>query len=85
MLHQQLYRKLLKYAWDNEAEDFECDDYKDHFYIYLDCHVSNKLTIGRNTYCKNQGTVYFSKLEIAKQAIKDVIKPFIKEHPEFVW
>lgn len=84
-LHELLNRKLLKYAYDNGAEDVACDDYIDHFYIYLDCHVPNKFTIGRDTYRKNQGTVYFSNPKIAKQAIEDVVKPFMRLNPEFVW
>ncbi len=29
--------------------------------------------------------VYFRHKEIAKKAIKDVIEPFMTEHPEFRW
>lgn len=84
-LHELLNRKLMKYAYDSGAEDVACDDYNDHFYIYLDCHVPNKLTIGRNTCHKNQGTVYFSNPKIAAQAIENVVKPFMKLNPDFVW
>ena len=30
-------------------------------------------------------TVYFSNRETAEKAIKEVVEPFMKEHPEFVW
>ena len=33
---------------------------------------------------KYQG-VYFSTREGAERAIEEVVKPFMKEHPEFVW
>lgn len=86
MLHQQLYRKLLKYAYDNEAEDVEWDcNSKQHYYIFFE--YSDKvfsIATGISIY-KNEGSVYFSKQEVAEKAIEDVIKPFIEEHPEFVW
>lgn len=84
-LHELLNRELLKYAWDNEAEDREWSwNGKQHYYIFFD-YSSLFFMIAHNTICKSQGIVYFSKEEIAKKAIKDVVEPFMKEHPEFVW
>ena len=34
---------------------------------------------------KEGTTVYFYSREIAGKAIDEIIKPFMKEHPEFVW
>lgn len=83
-LHELLNRKLLKYAWDNQAEDVEWNkDHNGHYYIYFD-YPSNKFIVTSATRWKNF-CVYFSSEKIAKQAIEDVLKPFIKEHPEFVW
>lgn len=82
-LHELLNRKLLKYAWDNEAEDCEWDNNKSHYYICLN-KKNSSFGIALNTQIKEQ-KIYFSKREVAKQAIKDVVKPFMKEHPEFVW
>ena len=84
-LHELLNRKLMKYAYDNGAQDVVWNNHNDHFYIYLDCSVTNKLNIGRDKYRKNQGKVYFSNSKIAGQAIEDVIKPFMKLNPDFVW
>lgn len=83
-LHELLNRKLLKYAWDNNAEDREWDNQNPHYYIrrYL---VSNLFYIQQNILSKNCGTIYFSAEEVAEQAIEDVVEPFIAEHPEFVW
>lgn len=84
-LHELLNRKLLKYAYDNNAEDCEWDwNGKQHYYIFFD-YSESVFTIARTTICKNQGVINFSKEEVARQAIEDVLKPFIKEHPEFVW
>ena len=84
-LHELLNRKLLKYAWDNEAEDCEWDegDVNPHYYIYFDS-TKGHFVVQANHYYRSQNT-YFSSEKIAKQAIEDVIKPFTKEHPKFVW
>lgn len=83
-LHELLNRKLLKYAWDNEAEDGEWNGENLHYYIFLDT-LSNKFRVEDYFNAKTLSTIYFSNKKVAKQAIKDVIEPFIKEHPEFVW
>lgn len=84
-LHELLNRKLLKYAWDNEAEDVEWEEEgaNPHYYIYFDS-TKGHFVVGANHYCHSQN-IYFSKQEVAKQAIEDVVKPFMKEYPEFVW
>lgn len=82
-LHELLNRKLLKYSWDNEAEDCEWNGKNKHYYIYFDI-VPRKFDVSSNWYNKYQ-TVYFSNKKVAKQAIYDVIEPFMKEHTEFVW
>ena len=82
-LHQLLYRKLLKYSYDNEFEDEEWNAEHTHWYIYYNID-SDKFDIGKNTICKQQG-VYFSTSRGAERAIEEVVKPFVKEHPEFVW
>lgn len=85
MLHQQLYRKLLKYAYDNEAEDcseWDCENL--HYHIIFSNRI-DKFFVGYDDSNKYSNIVYFSNSEVAEQAIEDVVKPFIKEHPEFVW
>lgn len=82
-LHQLLYRKLLKYAWDNEGEDAEWDGETLHYYILFDS-KDCLFTVNGNRRMQNQN-IYFSKRYVAEQAIKDVIEPFMKEHSEFVW
>ena len=82
-LHQLLYRKLLKFAYDNGYEDREWGTNHEHCRIYYDT-ASDIFDIDINDAFKSQG-VYFSTREGAKRAIEEVIKPFIKEHPEFKW
>lgn len=84
-LRQLLYRKLLKYAYDNGAEDCDWDNNNNncHYYIYFN-YQFNKFIVSSATRSKNF-CVYFSSEKIAKQAIVDVVEPFMKEHPEFIW
>lgn len=83
-LHELLNRKLLKYAYDNEAEDVEWDGDRKHYFIYRQGASRCFFDVSNVTNFKRQ-EVYFSKREIAEQAIKDIVKPFMEEHPEFVW
>lgn len=90
MLHQQLYRKLLKYAYDNNAEVTK-EDWKNRnpkYFIYYELrhkkfHVDS--SVGDAARAKDFGIVYFINPTVAENAIRDVIKPFMKEHLEFVW
>lgn len=83
-LHQLLYRKLLKFAWDNGFEDTAEWDYHNHHYtVYYD-KESNCFCIDDRYVSKYFG-VYFATQEGASRAIEEVVEPFMKEHPEFVW
>lgn len=83
-LHQLLYRKLLKYAYDNECEDTaEWDGSNKHWAVRY-----NYAGVVLTAYYQNaRGAqeVYFSSEDAAKRAIEEVVKPFMREHPEFVW
>lgn len=82
-LHQLLYRKLLKFAYDNGFEDIEWNNLNDHWYIFYN-YAGCCFDCRRNDGCKSQN-VYFSSEEAAERAIKEVVEPFMKEHPDFVW
>ena len=52
------------------------------FYWDVDC---NEIIISLKSVAKAEGVVYFPSYEIAERALEEIVKPFIKEHPEFVW
>ena len=83
-LHQLLYRKLLKFSYDNECEDTaKWDGINSHWAIRYNDNL-NKF----DSYCQNgykARDVYFSSEEDADRAIHEVVEPFMKEHPDFVW
>ena len=83
-LHQLLYRKLLKFAYDNECEDTaEWDGENKHWCLQYSCDTGSIVVWAVRCY-KGQN-VYFSSDEAAKRAGSEVIIPFMKEHPDFVW
>ena len=83
-LHQLLYRKLLKFAYDNGFEDTaEWDRNNSHW-----CIRYNDNREKFDSYCQNGYKaldVYFSSKEGAERSIKEVIEPFMKKHPNFMW
>ena len=84
-LHQLLYRKLLKFAYENECEDTaEWNGENAHWNII--CAMDTKDFVVCSHYnSKEQCCVYFSSDEAAKRAGREVVEPFMKEYPEFVW
>lgn len=82
--HQLLNRMLLKYAYDNNAEDREWNCETSHYHIAFS-YRTDELFVGYDDVCKYPNVVYFSNSEVAERAIEDIVKPFMKEHPEFVW
>ena len=83
-LHQLLYRKLLKFAYDNGLEDIETwNGLNQHWYVFYN-YSGECFDYYFNDEHKSQ-SVYFSSPEGASRAIKEVVEPFMKEHPEFVW
>lgn len=83
-LQQLLYRKLLKFAYDNGCEDTkEWDGNNIHWTIGYAVDYDSFFMYSKALH-KTQG-VYFSSKEGTQRAIKEVVEPFTKEHPEFVW
>lgn len=87
LLQQQAYRETLnRLLWRWQYENDEPVDWEkptDKFHIVFD--------VKFNTFCCDSGTyvkrtfVNFSSKEKAEQAIEEIVKPFMKEHPDFVW
>ena len=85
VLHQLLYRKLLKYACENDAFANDWLDLNSVKYLISKHTGSNKIVVDFNYEIKHSNVVYFTDKKVAEQAIEDVILPFMVEHPEFVW
>ena len=83
-LHQLLYRKLLKFAYDNGFEDDQEWNYTNLHWSILYNAKREKIDVCPWDNMK-MSPVYFSSKEGALRSIKEVVKPFVKEHPDFVW
>lgn len=81
MLHQFLFRKLLKFKLEREATDKSFGycffvNFDDTEILYIDeTFISNR----------NCNGVYFNERSTAELALKEVVEPFLKEHPDFIW
>lgn len=83
-LHLLLYRKLLKFAYDNGFEDTaEWNGGNEHWAIRYNSYRNEFRLYYQDGYKAHE--VYFSSEEGAERAIKEIVRPFMKEHPEFVW
>lgn len=83
-LHQLLYRELLKYAYDNGFEDEEWNGNNMHAYIIYNF-TRKDYDVRWTRDEKEPGTVYFKSTTRATAALNEVVMPFVKEHPYFVW
>lgn len=84
-LHHLLYRKLLRFAYDNGLEDTSWEDCNNSHYKIFYRFDAKTFGVNCNDVLKQQGAVYFSSKEATKRAINEVVKPFMEEHPDFVW
>lgn len=84
-LHETLNRLLWRFSMQNDGDkiDWKDDENDAHKIIYN--YEDEDYEICNNSYKRDLSSAYFHKREIAKKAIKEIIEPFIKEHPEFTW
>ena len=79
-----LYRKLLKFAYDNGFEDTSEGDGRNPRWVIRYDEENNTFASYWQDIYKSQ-EMHFSSEEGARRAITEVVEPFMKEHPEFVW
>lgn len=82
-LHETLNRLLWRYS-EEHGGDNKWENLNAHWFICKETNEMELDTIYHIT-IKNNGIIYFKDQETAKSAIKEIVKPFMAEHPEFVW
>ena len=82
-LHETLDRLLWRYSETHGGDNSWATTDNRHHCIYMG--VANGLSVTYFVAAKVQGVVYFKDEETAQSAIEEVVKPFLAEHPEFVW
>lgn len=85
MLHQLLYRKLLKFKLERDRANSTTNDNDDKFWYFIDKAGGEPYVQCEYTGGKCFGRIYFDSLEIATQALTDIVLPFLKEHTDFIW
>lgn len=87
-LHETLSRLLWRYSMQHNGRliDFypTSDHCKDKYFIIYD-NFGYKFDIGEAAYSKIDGTIYFHEESTARDAIEEIVKPFMQEHPDFIW
>ena len=81
-LHQQLNNLLRRYS-EQHGGDAEWDG-GCHYFICRDTY-NRKIYVNSCNVAKTFGAVYFNSREVANAAVEEVVKPFLDEHPDFVW
>lgn len=83
-LHETLNRLLWRASVIAGELDNKWDEEHRHYYIYRDFD-SDCIRIDYNCTWKNQDTCYFPTEDSARDALGNIVMPFLKEHPDFVW
>lgn len=87
-LRELLNRKLIKFSYENGGADIKCPPEGYTICVEYSKNTdenSDKLKIGVNYSMTDILTPVFVSGEIAERAIDEVVKPFLKEHPDFKW
>ena len=85
-LHETLSRLLWRFSMQNDGDkiNWNSADRKYFFITYDYRHEEFRIDYLFGDSLKSF-TQYFYSVDIAKRAIKEIIIPFMEEHPEFVW
>ena len=84
-LHETLNRLLWRYSMEHDGDKLDwVVASKNKYYIYYSYQDHKYCVNYLNTY-KDIVQVYFYNYDIAENAIKEIIEPFIEAHPEFKW
>lgn len=83
-MHEILNRLLWRFAMENGEGENPWNKSNEHYFVYFDTTIG-KFEVSHSILTKYEGTIYFSSEKFAKMAIKEIVKPFMKENPDFVW
>lgn len=82
-LHMKLNNLLWRYSMTHGGDKIDWHDMCEAKYrIFYDCKVNN-FQVDYSSATRNIGAVYFTVPKIAEAAIEEIVKPFLKEHPDF--
>ena len=84
-LHENLNRLLWRYSMQHQGDKIDWSNdlqnkYKIYYNKFHDCYE-----VEINQQWATEETIYFISNTVANAAVREVIKPFINEHPDFKW
>lgn len=82
-LRELLNRKLIKFSYENGGADIDFSNTCKKYRVIFDKY-DNKYEVSYSVYAGVLTPLFISE-EVAQRAIEEVIKPFLKEHPDFKW
>lgn len=82
-LHETLNRLLWRYSMEHKGNEINwCDTKTNKYCIYYN-HNTESFDMHVRNFRHTIGVPYFHTREIAENAIKEIIEPFMAEHPDF--
>jgi hypothetical protein len=80
--HEILNRLLWRYSMENGGDklDWNCGIQRKYYVIY-----ENRWETSWTYNLRSPGMIYFISKQVAENAIKEIINPFMEEHPDFKW
>lgn len=84
-LHETLNRLLWRYSMEHDGDKIDWNNFdQQKWFIFVDV-SAGRMYVDNIRICVRPGSIYFHTPETAKNAIKEIIEPFMKAHPEFKW
>lgn len=84
-LHETLNRLLWRYSMEHDGDKIDwSSEWTNKYRIRYD-HNRKAYEVEKNQFLMEINTVYFYSCSIALDAIKEIVEPFMKAHPEFKW
>lgn len=84
-LHETLSRLLWRYSMQHDGDKIDWNNPSSQKWYIVFNHTINKFLLADLNSFHSEGSVFFYSYEAAKAAITEIIEPFMKEHPDFVW
>lgn len=84
-LHETLNRLLWRFSMENDGSKINWNNIGQRKYLIYFDHESNNFSVTDFRFMKFDGSIYFYKKEIAQKAIDEIIRPFMRRNPDFIW
>lgn len=81
--HEILHRLLWRFSMQNGGDEMIWNTCKVKFYIFYD-REEKEFDIG-SMFVNKSMDIYFVSKDVAQEAIDTIVKPFMKQNPDFVW